>query len=220
MINGVEISNYKSNDSVFYGPLEEIAVVSGGVDYDVINPPVLTVTDSVGSGCSAFCSVEGVLERIEILDGGFDYVDEPIITITGGNGKGAKASANLSSLEHSVEFNALQSAGLVNLSNNTVAFSTFHKFRDVDSVIYRPNGHEALGGLTDSAAYHLSIKDAFTISLHKTLPDAISGISSVDLTSYSTGVHNFRSTKFKKILKSISIGSSGSGYTNLSLIHI
>ena len=214
LINGVEISNYKSNDSVFYGPLEEIAVVSGGVDYDVINPPVLTVTDSVGSGCSAFCSVEGVLERIEILDGGFDYVDEPIITITGGNGKGAKASANLSSLEHSVEFNALQSAGLVNLSNNTVAFSTFHKFRDGESVIYRPNGQDALGGLTDSAAYHVCIKDAFTISLHKTLPDAISGISSVDLTSYSTGVHNFRSTKFKKILKSISIGSSGSGYTN------
>ena len=42
----------------------------------------------------------------------------------------------------------------------------------------------------------------------------MAGISSVDLTSYGTGVHNFRSSKFKKVLKSISIGSSGSGYTN------
>ena len=214
LINGVEISNYKSNDSVFYGPLEEIAVVSGGNDYDVINPPVLTVTDSVGSGCSAFCAVKGDLNRIEILDGGFDYMDDPIITITGGNGRGAKANPNLSSVEHSVEFNAIQSAGLVNLSNNTVAFSTFHKFRDGESVIYRPNGQTAVGGLTTSAAYHVSIKDAFTISLHNTLPAAVAGISSVDLTSYGTGVHNFRSSKFKKVLKSISIGSSGSGYTN------
>ena len=214
LINGVEVLNYKSNDSVFYGPLEEIAVVSGGNDYDVINPPVLTVTDSVGSGCSAFCAVKGDLNRIEILDGGFDYMDDPIITITGGNGRGAKANPNLSSVEHSVEFNAIQSAGLVNLSNNTVAFSTFHKFRDGESVIYRPNGQTAVGGLTTSAAYHVSIKDAFTISLHNTLPAAVAGISSVDLTSYGTGVHNFRSSKFKKVLKSISIGSSGSGYTN------
>ena len=214
LINGVEISNYKSNDSIFYGPIEEVSVVSGGTDYDVINPPILTITDSVGSGCSAFCSVEGVLQRIEVLDGGFDYVDEPIITITGGNGTGAIAKAKLVSAEHSVEFNSIQNAGLVNLSNNTVAFSTFHKFRDGESVVYQPNGETAVGGLTTSAAYHVSIKDAFTISLHKTLPDAISGIASVVLTSYGTGTQNFKSNTDKKVLKSVSIGNSGSRYIN------
>ena len=50
MINGVEILNYKSNDVVYYGPIEEISVTSGGDNYDVLNPPILSITDSNGVG--------------------------------------------------------------------------------------------------------------------------------------------------------------------------
>ena len=68
LVNGVEILNYKSNDAVHYGSIEEISVTSGGDDYDVINPPILSVSDNIGAGVSAFCEVEGFVERIDVID--------------------------------------------------------------------------------------------------------------------------------------------------------
>ena len=50
LINGVEVLNYKSTDKCFYGEVSSVLVANGGEDYDVINPPVLGITDSVGSG--------------------------------------------------------------------------------------------------------------------------------------------------------------------------
>ena len=41
LINGVEISNYKTFDKVYYGPIEGVKVLSGGSNFDVINPPVI-----------------------------------------------------------------------------------------------------------------------------------------------------------------------------------
>jgi hypothetical protein len=86
LVNGVEILNYKSNDSIFYGPIENITVTSPGSEYDIINPPILQISDLVGSGATAYCNVKGGLERIDIIDGGFDYLEEPVIKISGGNG--------------------------------------------------------------------------------------------------------------------------------------
>lgn len=54
MVNGVEILNYKSKDAVHYGPVEEIIVTSEGDNYDIVNPPILDLTDPVGLGASAF----------------------------------------------------------------------------------------------------------------------------------------------------------------------
>ncbi|BCU96268.1 MAG: hypothetical protein CM15mV12_0130 [uncultured marine virus] len=36
LVNGVEILNYKSNDLVRYGQIDNIEVVSSGSDYDII----------------------------------------------------------------------------------------------------------------------------------------------------------------------------------------
>jgi hypothetical protein len=47
LINGVEINNYKSNDKVYYGPLKSISVLNGGIDYDVINPPLISVSSGI-----------------------------------------------------------------------------------------------------------------------------------------------------------------------------
>jgi hypothetical protein len=91
LINGVEVLNYKSNDIVYYGKLNEIEVTSPGSNYDVINPPVLSINDSVGSGATAHCAVKGTLREIRIVDSGFDYAETPVIKITGGNGVGAVA---------------------------------------------------------------------------------------------------------------------------------
>ena len=32
LINGVEITNYKSNDKIYYGPLKSVDILNGGVD--------------------------------------------------------------------------------------------------------------------------------------------------------------------------------------------
>lgn len=214
LVNGVEILNYKSSDSVYYGPIEEINVTSGGSNYDVINPPVLEISDISGSGVSAHCEIEGKLERIEIIDGGFDYVETPIITITGGNGSGAVAKPNLITVNHSVSFNSIESAGLVNLTNNTVAFSTYHKFRDGELVIYETNGQTSVGGLSTDSPYYVSVQDSFTVKFHRTFLDAISEVNVINLTSYGVGNHIVKSANPKKILGSISIENSGSGYKN------
>ena len=214
LLNGVEILNYKSSDSVYYGPIEQIDVTSGGSNYDIINPPVLEVTDVVGTGVSAYCEIEGKLERIEIIDSGFDYVENPIITITGGNGKGAVARPNLITINHSVTFNSIESAGLVNLTNNTVSFSTNHKFRDGELVIYVTDGQTSVGGLSTDSPYYVSVQDSFTVKFHKTFSDAISEVNAIDLVSYGVGNHVVKSANPKKVIGSISIENPGSGYKN------
>ena len=44
LINGVEIKNYKSNDKIFFGPLDKITLLNGGKNYDVVNPPEITLS--------------------------------------------------------------------------------------------------------------------------------------------------------------------------------
>ena len=43
LVNGVEIINYKSEDKVYYGPLESVRVFNGGTNFDVINLPSVTI---------------------------------------------------------------------------------------------------------------------------------------------------------------------------------
>ena len=100
LVNGVEILNYKSNDAVYYGPIQEISVTNPGDNYDVINPPILEITDGVGVGASAYCEVQGSVERIDVVDEGFDYLSAPTIKISGGNGSGCIAYANLTQKDH------------------------------------------------------------------------------------------------------------------------
>lgn len=106
LVNGVEILNYKSKESVYYGPIKSIDALDGGYDYDVINPPVISIEDSTGIGATGNCAVIGSLQEIKIVDGGFDYIDTPTISISGGNGSGAKAEAKITKINHDIYFNA------------------------------------------------------------------------------------------------------------------
>ena len=214
LVNGVEVLNYKSKDKVFFGGLEQINVLSGGSDYDVINPPVLQITDAVGTGATGYCEVEGKFDRIEIIDGGFDYVSEPIVSITGGNGSGATAKANLFEFKHEVSFNTESLAAEVNLTNDTVGFSSFHKFRNSERVVYEPDGQTVIGGLSTSSTYFVAVQNSTTVKLHNTELDAFAGINTVNLTSFGVGNHRLVSTNLKKKITSIDIIDSGSGYKN------
>jgi hypothetical protein len=214
LLNGVEILNYKSKDKIFYGALENIEVLSPGSDYDVINPPVISISDTNGSGADGYCEVEGAFQEIRVIDGGFDYVSQPVITITGGNGYGAKASAQLIDVEHSVSFSAIQPSGQLDLSNNTIEFSSDHKFRDGEKVIYVPDRQQVVGGLVEDSTYYASIVDNKKVKLHNTFAEAISGSNPINLTSYGVGVHRFRSYNLKKVISSIIISDKGEKYRN------
>ena len=49
LINGVEISNYKSSDKMYFGPLNKVEVLNGGDNFDVINLPSITISSGIGS---------------------------------------------------------------------------------------------------------------------------------------------------------------------------
>jgi len=209
-VNGVELLNYKSEDSIFYGPIEKILVSSSGDNYDVVNPPNLVVDDLIGSGCAGYCSVIGELKRFDIIDPGFDYIEEPSITITGGNGTGARTKVRTITFTHSPEFNAQT----VNISNNTIEFFEPHKFRENEKVIYETDGQKNILGLTTNTEYYVSTIDSYSVKLYRTLSDSISKINEIVFNEEGIGIQRLKSPISKKKISSVEIISPGAGYQN------
>ena len=213
LINGVEILNYKSNDFINYGKIDMVDILSPGFDYDVISPPPVVVEDPVGVGAEGFVSLSGSLREIRILDSGFDYEETPKININGGNGSGAKAFANMKLINHSSSFDSQSQVG-IGTSISTIGFSTYHKFRNSEKVIYTTNNQDTIGGLVPNESYFVSIQDNLSVKLHKNLADSISGINTISLLSYGIGVHELKSFNKKSIVESINVVSPGSNYQN------
>jgi len=230
LVNGVEILNYKSNDVVYYGGLSGIDVLDGGKDYDVINPPILEIQDSTGVGATGTCAVSGSLKQIEIIDGGFDYLETPSIIISGGNGKNATAQAKLKNVKSVVYFNALgvstSSGGYIDTSTDIIGFNTEHKFKNGEAIIYNSSNRTKIGigstsgdtttqnYLQDNSSYYVSLIDEKTIKLYNNSQDAISKINPINITSAGDGVQKFESLSDRKIISSIVVTNSGSGYEN------
>lgn len=210
-VNGVELYNYKSNDKIYYGPLERIEVLAPGDDYDVINPPRVDIIDSVGYGATAFCSIKGSLKRIDVIDSGFNYVEEPKIVITGGNGKGASAKANLIQYDHIAYFNSQVRSG-VNTTTNVIGFSTFHKFKNSEAVIYTSENQTPIGGLTNNVIYYVKVVNEYALQLHNSFDDSITGINTVNITTYGSGTQKLTAVQKKRKISSVTIENEGSGY--------
>ena len=170
MINGVEILNYKSGDMIHYGRIDDIEVIAPGSDYDIIDPPLLKISDPVGTAATGHVDVTGSLEEIRIIDSGFDYQGTPEVNITGGNGSGAVAKATMRSIVHKVDFDAQIVGGAVGVGTtlSTIGFSTYHKFKNAERVIYLSNGQEGISGLTTNASYFVNKISNTEISLHPT----------------------------------------------------
>ena len=96
LLNGVEIDNYKSSDVIFYGGVKSFEVTSNGEDYDVINPPIINVTDASGTGATGTVTVSGSLSELRIINSGFDFLESPVVKIDGGSPEvAAEAKVNL-----------------------------------------------------------------------------------------------------------------------------
>ena len=221
LINGVEITNYKSTDFINWGKIESIDIIDGGSGYDIINPPHLNISDMVGTGATGYPAISGSLDRIELIDPGFDYTDIPIVNITGGGGEGAYASANMRSITHEVSFNSgipfagAATTSAVDIVNNTIGFGTvYHKFRNAEEVLYITNGLSGVGGLTTATSYFVNVKDAYNVGIHSTYEAAMRGINSMSLTSYGEGKQILRSVNTKSVVDSINVITPGSNYEN------
>ena len=220
LVNGVQVLNYKAGDVIKYGEVEEIEVSSPGSDYDVINPPLLHIKDSVGTGATGYAAVEGSLSELRILDAGFDYEETPTITLNGGNGSGAIVDVNMKLISHEVDFFADanihggQTSSWVSLTDNTIGFNTYHKFRNAEKVIYETNGQIPIGGIATHSQYFVSNVSNSIITLHPSEAEAIAGINTVGLTAHGIGKQSFRAIQKKFIVDNINVINSGSGYSN------
>ena len=215
LVNGVELINYKSFDTIFYGGIKTFDINNRGQGYDVVNPPRINVTDNIGTGATGTVAVEGSLKEIRVIDSGFDYTDDPIVVISGGQGEDASARINLASVDHEVLFNAGPGpkSGL-NFSANTVGFTSFHKFRDNERIVYVSDGVPGVTGLTTNADYYAHVVDASTITLHDNYNDANAGINTVNISGYGIGNQVFKSYDRKKVVSNIVVDNQGKGYKN------
>ena len=237
LINGVEIVNYKVDDSVFYGPLNRVEVFSGGSDYDAAVPPrVIIDSPPVSSGTTALVQpvVEGSFADILVDPVNFDIEEVLTIDIAGGNGSDASASATLASEFREVFFNAntLAEGGGVDVSANTITFDTQHNFQTGDPIVYNALGNSALGiatntdndaiqGLTLQTGniYYSKFINSSTIQIHNTKLDAQLGINTIGITTENNaGLMKFRTTDKKLKIDSINILNPGQGYSNRKLI--
>ena len=69
----MEISNYKSSDKMYFGPLKEVSVLNGGDNFDVINLPNITISSGVGSTALVQPVVSGKIIDIFVDEQNFWY---------------------------------------------------------------------------------------------------------------------------------------------------
>lgn len=231
--NGVEIFGYKTNDKIYYGPIEDVIVTNNGYGYDVINPPLLEFE----YGQSKIQPViVGSFERIIVSPQNFSIIDslsDIVVNINGGNGQGAIVKPILSRYKNrEIEFDArlVQNGGGVDAILEKITFNTQHNLFNGQEIIYDNNGNNNLGigtyaqlntntqkSLVTNSSYYASIVDNVSIRIYPTFKDYAAGINTVGFTTIGTsGIHKFK-TKEGFTITDFSIIDPGNGYTNRKL---
>jgi hypothetical protein len=232
LANGVEIFSPKSNDKIYYGPLESVQVINPGESYDVINPPRLEF--SYGNA-KLQPVIQGTIERVHIDPQEFN-INKPItIKVSGGNGKGAILSpvTKLKSREVFFDARILEEGGGLSITSETITFLTDHNFIDGQKIIYDINNinNQKIGigpfegsnsgtgrYLGNNSIFYTKVVNSKTIQLYPTYNDYVSGINTVGFTTVGNfGIHKFK-TEPKNVLDSVKIINGGEGFTNRKLI--
>ncbi len=226
LVNGVEIISNKFSDTAFYGQIESIDVLNVGRNYDVINPPQLLISDSVGSGATGVVHVSGSLTNVIVTNPGYDYKTAPVVTILGGNGSGAAAEARLRSVLNSIKFNSVTG---VNTSTDIIGFGTYHKFINGEEVIYKTLDNTAIGigttgnnntteFLINNSKYYVIVKTETDITLTTRKSDALAGINTINLTRVGSGSHQLVSSNVRNVIDQIVVTNPGSNYRNKKIL--
>ena len=209
--NGVEIYSYKSTNKVFYGSIETIDVLNEGKNYDVINPPRISITQDghTGAAASALAHVSGTIQEFLVDSEGLDYTIIPSVSITGGNGS-AKAEAKMKKVTHETEFNSSSTGGVVSTSTDIFTFEAAHGFKNGEELIYTTGGSTEIGigttpgKLVNFASYYAIKKNDYEIALAETRNNALAGINTIDILTNGGGIQKFttkeRRLKVDKVL--------------------
>ena len=216
-VNGVEAYSYKSSDIVYFGPLQSVEVLNRGKNFDVVNPPRLSVTQDghSGAGASVIAQVEGELQEILLDSEGLDYEEIPTVKISGGNNTTATAKAKIKFVHHIVEFDSTSTGGVVNTATDRLVFATPHGLKDGEEIIYDTNGSDAIGigttpgKLIDTAPYFVVKLDDFQIHLSESKIKALAGIGTINLTTNGGGLHKFKTTDRRQKVDKILVENSG-----------
>ena len=239
LINGVEIISPKTNDTINYGPLNEIKVINPGNGYDVLNPPKIEIASPTSGFTTALAQavVSGSVESVLVDPQEFDIDTVVSATLTGGNGNGAILRPILSKRFREVEFDAREDdfGGGIDTTDETITFLSNHNFSNGQVVIYSNNGNASLGigtfgppdsifnrignkTLVSGSEYYVQIVNPKTVKLYPTFNDYFVGVNTVGFTTENTGgIHKFRTLE-KNTLRDIKVINSGSGYQNRKLI--
>ena len=238
LVNGVEVINYKSEDKVYYGPLESVRVYNGGTNFDIVNLPSITISGGITTALVQPV-VKGTLTDVLVDPQDFDVKKVSSVTITGGNSSGTVLSAQLEERNRELKFDGRQSTvgGGVDVVNDTISFPTNHNLISGDEIIYLSNGNTSIGvgirttayqdgqnlltGLTlnSGSVYITEVVNNKTINLYQTLGDYSAGINTVGFTTAETsGIHKFKTKQAKNTISKISIVNSGTEFENRRLI--
>ena len=225
-LNGIEYHSPISEDTVFYGQIDQLEVLNSGKNYDIVDPPTLSITDDNGNGCKAYANFSGSLSEIILNEGGFDYSDVPSVKITGGNGTGAICEAKMRGFTHSKTFTEFQ----IDLTNNTIKGD--HRFLDGEEVTYLSQGNPigvdntvsenfigfSTVSLSSGSNYFVSIVsiDSFRLAISK--DKAINKTNLIEFNDDGTVGHTFRSTRVRKIIDRIVVKNVGSTYSNHKIL--
>ena len=152
LINGVEITNYKSDKYIYYGPLKALDIVNAGTGYDVLNPPQIIIENNISGINTAFgrLSIGGTVTDVLIDPVDFEIKKVISIDIHGGNGGGAKAQGVTELAYREFTFNAKSFYACGNIDPLDGKGGRFimdkpHYYRSGDRVIYRANNNNLVG---------------------------------------------------------------------------
>ena len=233
LINGVEISNYKSSDKVYYGPLSSISILNFGSDYDVINPPRIDVISGSGQTALVNPQLSGSLVSVFLENPNIpiNYVNS--LSVVGGNGTGARVEPIVE--RRFVELEFLAGIGTiigVNENNDEIVFSSRHNLKNGEALVYNSNGNQPIGigsylgsnaltgqTLSDGSVYYSENVNSSTIKLYRSLSDYNLGINTIGFTTEGlSGIHKFRLLNYKNVLADIKVLNFGENYQNKKLI--
>ena len=238
LVNGLEVLNYKGEDQVYYGPISRINILSGGDDYDVSNPPSVTINDplvSAANTAAAVISVEGSVTDVFIDPVTFDIDKVVSVEIYGGNGTGARGRALTEERYREISFSGVStlSGGAVEAVNDLFSFTADHNLVTGDRIVYNNNGNSNLGIATTGASneeltlmsgqdYYIRSFDSNSLYLHYNKSDAVLGINTItiseDAAGANSGLHIFRTYEKKTTISRISVEDSGSRYRSRNVI--
>ena len=224
LINGVEVTNYKSDHKIYYGPLQSLNVLQGGVEFDVINPPKIEISTGIGTTALAQAVIQGGIQEVDIDAQDFDISKVLSIDITGGNGS-AVLEPVVRVRSREVEFDAriTTNGGGINTTTDVVTFLENHNFVDQEEVIYNSNGNQEVSvgigtSLANYSSYYVNVLNNTTVKLYPTSNDVESRTNSIVFGNTGFGgIHKFSTLPNRKTVDSIRVVDSGS-FTNRKLL--